>query len=292
MSHQSVLWKSIIESIMIHICYELRAEAMFFQKQPPIHQAILNHDLEYLQKNSSERTCNSWGYSPDEMARFLNQKESLEILNPSVPREFKVLLKNESKIKLIDEEVFFQIFHLHYCPTCLFPGYTTFKRVMGSCSRLFITGDRGEENRELGAEYREKLMQGWFGSVSIRWIDEVLEYGLFAEEDFPKGSYVGEYTGMIRQINRMSPDLNGYCIRYPTVWPIFRYYVIDAFLFGNELRFVNHSSRPNLEPKVLVDRSFLHTVYFAARDVKKGEQLTFNYGADYWRRRGKPILIE
>jgi len=41
-----------------------------------------------------------------------------------------------------------------------------------------------------------------------------------------------------------------------------------------------------------VDRSFLHTVYFAARDVKKGEQLTFNYGADYWRRRGKPILIE
>ncbi len=67
--------------------------------------------------------------------------------------------------------------------------------------------------------------------------------------------------------------------------------MIDAALGGNELRFANHSSKPNITPYCLVRNRLLHLVLFTNQKVAKNTQLTFNYGKDFWRKRQKWNVI-
>ena len=122
-------------------------------------------------------------------------------------------------------------------------------------------------------------------NVSIRWIDDDVGYGVFAEEDFEAGTYIGEYTGQVRTLNRWRPDSNAYCLQYPTRLFSWKYFIIDAFKEGNETRFINHNDVPNLQLSCAVDRGLSHLIFFTNRKVKKGEELTFDYGPDFWRHR-------
>ncbi len=51
---------------------------------------------------------------------------------------------------------------------------------------------------------------------------------------------------------------------------------IDAFVGGNESRFINHSCEPNCEAVRDVDKREIWIV--ALRDIKPGEELTYDYG--------------
>ena len=57
---------------------------------------------------------------------------------------------------------------------------------------------------------------------------------------------------------------------------------IDAKWYGNVARFINHSCEPNLEKQsVFVDSHDLRLprlAFFASSDIKKGEELTWDYG--------------
>ena len=59
-------------------------------------------------------------------------------------------------------------------------------------------------------------------------------------------------------------------------------FCIDANRYANIARFINHSCRPNVVPvKVFAehqDLRFPHIALFACRDIKKGEDLGFDYG--------------
>jgi len=58
-------------------------------------------------------------------------------------------------------------------------------------------------------------------------------------------------------------------------------YCIDAMAFGNVSRFINHSCNPNLENyQIFVDDLNPHKpriAFFAKRDIKKGEEISFDY---------------
>lgn len=49
---------------------------------------------------------------------------------------------------------------------------------------------------------------------------------------------------------------------------------LDASVNSNELRFINHSCDPN----VYMRRAYRQVEYYALRNIKKGEELTCDYG--------------
>ena len=53
--------------------------------------------------------------------------------------------------------------------------------------------------------------------------------------------------------------------------------VVDATRKGNLARFVNHSCAPNCETKSIVLANERRVVLFATRDVRRGEELTYDY---------------
>ncbi len=150
-------------------------------------------------------------------------------------------------------------------------------------------GDVSVEAQELGQKFKEKIEAAYIPKVSVRWVSEAVGYGLFAEEDIETGSYVGEYTGIVRKNDRRYIEpLNNYCYEYPVPDYIGRSFVIDATQ-GCLTRFINHSSKPNLKPIHVFCDGFYHLIFLAIEDVKKGSPLAFNYGKNYWYVREPPV---
>ena len=145
-----------------------------------------------------------------------------------------------------------------------------------------------EQSLELGEQFRDKMEAACMPSLSIRRIDEKVGYGLFAEEDLEARAYIGEYTGLVRKNDRLYFEpLNDYCYEYPIPDSIGRNYVIDG-TSGNLTRFLNHSDQPNLKPVHVFYDGFYHLIFLAIHAIKKGTQLKFHYGQNYWALRGKP----
>ncbi len=55
-------------------------------------------------------------------------------------------------------------------------------------------------------------------------------------------------------------------------------WVIDGSPRWNVARYMNHSCRPNAEPLVRRGR----IVFFALRAIELGEEITYNYGREYF----------
>jgi len=141
---------------------------------------------------------------------------------------------------------------------------------------------------ELGSRFIQKIEKGYIPHVSIRWINDHASYGLFAEEDLAQGSYAGEYTGIVRKNDRRYFEpLNNYCYEYPVLDEIGRSFIIDATQ-GSFTRFMNHSFNPNLKPVHVFYDGFYHLIFLALCPIKKGAQLTYNYGQSYWYIREPP----
>ena len=144
------------------------------------------------------------------------------------------------------------------------------------------------ESLELGKKFIEKIETAYIPQVSVRWVSDLVGYGLFAEEEIAARSYVGEYTGIVRRNNRRYFEpLNNYCYEYPVEDEIGRSFVIDATQ-GNLTRFINHSSSPNLKPFHVFYDGYYHLIFIALRLIQKGEQLSYDYGESYWYLRSNP----
>jgi hypothetical protein len=143
---------------------------------------------------------------------------------------------------------------------------------------------------ELGTKFIDKIEGAYIPHVSIRWLDENVGHGLFAEEVIQAGDYVGEYTGLIREndIRKYLEPLNNYCYEYPVADSKGRNFVIDATQ-GNLTRFINHSFTPNLRPVYAYYEGFYHLIFLALEQIEKGTQLTYSYGKNYWLLRDNPV---
>lgn len=217
------------------------------------------------------------GFSPLEVDQLLGRDEESA-------RTFKVILDDEMGVQQIDQKKYKTLFGADYLPHLKFESYQEFKRVIHNCPLMLKYLPIGEENRKLGKQYRQEIASGFVADSVICWIDPRIGYGLFAGRDLEEGCFVGEYTGVVRQLSRLHPDHNAYCMHYPTRFFSWNYYMVDSFQEGNETRFINHSDTPNLTPVCLMDRGLLHLVFLANQHIKKGKELTFNYGADFWRK--------
>ncbi len=147
------------------------------------------------------------------------------------------------------------------------------------------------KSQELGNKFIHKIEEAYIPQVSVRWIDEKIGYGLFAEEDISMGDYAGEYTGIVRRNDRRYFEpLNNYCYEYPVDDEIGRSFVIDATQ-GNLTRFINHSLSPNLQPVHVYYDGFYHLIFIAMHKILQGQQLSYDYGKSYWYLREPPVPV-
>lgn len=148
--------------------------------------------------------------------------------------------------------------------------------------------DVRKQSIEFGKQFQHLIEQSYIPDVSIRWINDAVGYGLFAEETVKIGSYFGEYSGVIRKNDRRDyKSINNYCYEYPVLDETGKCYVIDA-TSGHLTRFINHSFTPNLKPEFAFIDGFFHLIFIAISNICKNSQLSYNYGYSYWYARGSP----
>ena len=107
--------------------------------------------------------------------------------------------------------------------------------------------------------------------------------GVFAAAPIRKGERVIEYKGRRRTHEEVDNDVGGDVDSGHTVlFTLNDDWVIDASYEGNDARWINHSCDPNCEALIeedeggdsRKDRVFIEAI----RDIRPGEELSYNYG--------------
>lgn len=102
--------------------------------------------------------------------------------------------------------------------------------------------------------------------------------GLFATEAIPKGSCVIEYIG-----TEVS-EKDQYTINSKYLFGIGKDRMINGNIKENTAKYINHSCRPNCE----ADEFRGHMYIMSIKNIKPGEELTYDYGEEYFDAHIKP----
>ncbi len=98
-------------------------------------------------------------------------------------------------------------------------------------------------------------------------------YGAYAKKPIVKGVRIIEYIGRPltkKKAQKELDDGNGY------VFTINKHFDIDGSVEWNPARFINHGCDTNAESDILKDRVWI----MATRNIKKGEEVLYNYNYD------------
>jgi SET domain-containing protein len=111
-------------------------------------------------------------------------------------------------------------------------------------------------------EKRRSTIQGW---------------GIFATEPINKNTRIIEYTGE-KINNRESLKREIRYLKNGHIWcfKLNRLYVRDGAVGGNISRFINHACKPNCYTQIIGQTIWVR----AARNIKAGEELTYDYSTD------------
>lgn len=107
--------------------------------------------------------------------------------------------------------------------------------------------------------------------------------GLFATQEIKKGARIVEYLGRMLDCKIKAHDAieNKYLFELNGRW------TIDGSARSNIARYANHSCRPNAESDVQPRN---RKVYIQAiRNIQPGDEITYDYGKDYFDSYLKPI---
>jgi len=142
----------------------------------------------------------------------------------------------------------------------------------------------------LGAYFKSEILEATMPDVLFRHIDPELGWGVFAARPFKEREFIAEYAGTLRK-RRRSDKKNAYCFEYIVTPDQSTRYVIDAREQGGVARFINHSSEPNLQSALATVDGISHVILYTLRPIAEGEQLSYDYGPDYWASRRAPIAL-
>jgi SET domain-containing protein len=102
--------------------------------------------------------------------------------------------------------------------------------------------------------------------------------GLFTRRKISRGELVTEYTGRLLPTEEANRKGGRYLFEVNSRW------VIDGSGRENISRYINHSCRPNCEPRVRGRR----IVIIARRGIAAGEEISYDYGREYFEQYIKP----
>ncbi|KAJ4365996.1 hypothetical protein N0V95_000373 [Ascochyta clinopodiicola] len=121
-------------------------------------------------------------------------------------------------------------------------------------------------------------------NIDLRWVSDLLGVGAYALNSFTKYMVLGEYLGELVPGSFLPEKGTGGDRYFYDVKDEENETVafVDALRVGNWTRFVNHSCDPNTACDMeRVGRGLRHVVV-ARKNIKKGEQVTLDYGKEYW----------
>ncbi len=104
--------------------------------------------------------------------------------------------------------------------------------------------------------------------------------GLFATKPIPKGKRIVEYFGPLVPNDEVEKSDGKYFFGVNTKWSI------DGSPRENIARYINHSCRPNAETTVSNRR---RVWVWSRRNIKPGEEITYDYGKEYFEGIIEPI---
>lgn len=111
--------------------------------------------------------------------------------------------------------------------------------------------------------------------------------GVFARQTIRAGELVSEYAGRLLPVDGDAATFGG-----AYVFLLEGCYHVDAALYGNASRFVNHHcTRPNVAVREIMYGRRRVLAYRATCDVRAGEELFVHYGPQYWVP-GRPCLCD
>lgn len=203
-------------------------------------------------------------------------------------KQYLFKIKKNDKIMLFTKAQFEDLLEIEYASELSFDSLKIEQKVKKMCVQAGKDGLLTKENIWFGFYYANEIKTHFIPDIYIKWIDLVKEYGLFANRDFYPNAFMGEYTGNIRKYNKVIDDKNSYLFEYGIGYkktPL----TIDARERGALIRFVNHSFKPNIAPLSVYLDGAMRIIFRTNRKVKKDEELTYDYGPFYWKRREKPI---
>jgi hypothetical protein len=161
-----------------------------------------------------------------------------------------------------------------------------FKRSYKEISRPKITKTR---QKQFEAYFRNLKKRGsdYFYSkrVCLKYINKKVGYGVFANVDIPPYSTLCHYVGKVILTKNLKAEHDS-----TFSFNHFEKYSIDAMKKGNWARFMNHSDLNAPSNNVLVweyyAKDFPYIVFTSGhKRIKKGTQLLYSYGEEYWKDR-------
>lgn len=104
-------------------------------------------------------------------------------------------------------------------------------------------------------------------------------FGLFATEDIPARRFLIEYWGKLVP-SEVADKVGG---RY--LFDLENGKAILGATRKNTARYINHACKPNAEVRIVKDRIYI----FSTKRIKAGEEVTYDYGKDYFDTFIKPF---
>src|SRR5690349_19899733 len=120
--------------------------------------------------------------------------------------------------------------------------------------------------------------RGSNGAIQARMVErrksKIQGWGVYALQTIPKNKRIIDYAGE-KISNQESLKRERRYIRTGHIWcfKLTNRTVVDAAVGGNVARFINHSCRPNCYIDIKEGTIWIR----AARNIKRGEELTYNY---------------
>ncbi len=138
-------------------------------------------------------------------------------------------------------------------------------------------------------QYSKLIREGYKAPIYVKWTSDDVGYGVFASEDIPAGTLIAEYAGLVspkKQIKNKTwswkyPIKGQFIDGFPTAVSL------DGGIYGNEMRFINHSDNRNTSPVFIYDGTTWVNCYYARKSIAKDQELLVNYGKRYWKTRVK-----
>jgi uncharacterized protein len=96
--------------------------------------------------------------------------------------------------------------------------------------------------------------------------------GLFALKFIKRGDFIANYTGRLITNDYADTLWTKYLFEINNRW------TLDGSSKRNKARYINHSCRPNAESDVKGHK----VIITALRNIKPGDEITYNYGRDYF----------